>query len=233
MGVGSVKGPVHRLFHSGDTGPFAGFVDIGAQQGAVRSDACWKIGAYGEDGRTFTSRRSRLWTRTGSCAASAAAVMGDVQSRLPSWDEPAERVVAAAMANGTTCSAEAWRVNRARSLDARQPWWRKVRAETEAGDGEGRSMVYCGVFPPSESHDDPPCLICCRARGLVGTLRAEQRAETGQATVHRHHRRAAVDGTTGMFPGAFRQVGDDMYIGGQPTEKALREMKAQGVTTVV
>jgi len=28
-------------------------------------------------------------------------------------------------------------------------------------------------------------------------------------------------------------VGDDMFIGGQPTEKALRELKAKGVTTVV
>src|SRR5262249_41381978 len=29
------------------------------------------------------------------------------------------------------------------------------------------------------------------------------------------------------------RVGDDIYIAGQPTERALREMRAQGVTTVV
>ncbi|HEY2904666.1 MAG TPA: sulfur transferase domain-containing protein, partial [Vicinamibacterales bacterium] len=28
-------------------------------------------------------------------------------------------------------------------------------------------------------------------------------------------------------------VGDDLFIGGQPTEKALRELRAKGVTTVV
>jgi uncharacterized protein (TIGR01244 family) len=39
--------------------------------------------------------------------------------------------------------------------------------------------------------------------------------------------------TTGMFQAKFVSVGDDMFIGGQPTEKALRDLKAKGVTTVV
>ncbi len=39
--------------------------------------------------------------------------------------------------------------------------------------------------------------------------------------------------TTGMFQAKFAKIGDDMYIGGQPTERALRELHAQGVTTVV
>jgi uncharacterized protein (TIGR01244 family) len=39
--------------------------------------------------------------------------------------------------------------------------------------------------------------------------------------------------TTGMFQAKIARVGDDMFVGGQPTEKALREMLAQGVTTVV
>lgn len=38
---------------------------------------------------------------------------------------------------------------------------------------------------------------------------------------------------TGMFQAKFVTVGDDMFIGGQPTEKALRDLKAKGVTTVV
>src|SRR4029453_10140752 len=33
--------------------------------------------------------------------------------------------------------------------------------------------------------------------------------------------------------GAQSVVGKDMFIGGQPTEKALRELKAKGVTTLV
>jgi len=39
--------------------------------------------------------------------------------------------------------------------------------------------------------------------------------------------------TTGMFQAKFASVGDDMFIGGQPTEKAIRDLKAKGVTTIV
>lgn len=39
--------------------------------------------------------------------------------------------------------------------------------------------------------------------------------------------------TTGMFRDRYARVGEDLFIAGQPTEKALREMKAQGVTIVV
>lgn len=37
----------------------------------------------------------------------------------------------------------------------------------------------------------------------------------------------------GLFQAKFVSVGDDMFIGGQPTEKALRELRAKGVTTIV
>src|SRR6266550_2717976 len=37
----------------------------------------------------------------------------------------------------------------------------------------------------------------------------------------------------GLFQAKFVSVGDDMFVGGQPTEKALRELRARGVTTVV
>ena len=36
--------------------------------------------------------------------------------------------------------------------------------------------------------------------------------------------------TTGLFQARFSSVGDDLFIGGQPTEKALRDLKAKGVT---
>ncbi|MGH7679219.1 MAG: beta-lactamase hydrolase domain-containing protein, partial [Gemmatimonadaceae bacterium] len=39
--------------------------------------------------------------------------------------------------------------------------------------------------------------------------------------------------TSGMFQERYAKVGDDLVIAGQPTERALREMKAQGVTTVI
>jgi uncharacterized protein (TIGR01244 family) len=39
--------------------------------------------------------------------------------------------------------------------------------------------------------------------------------------------------TTGMFLAKYARFGDDVFIGGQPTQKALRDLRAQGVTTVV
>jgi uncharacterized protein (TIGR01244 family) len=35
------------------------------------------------------------------------------------------------------------------------------------------------------------------------------------------------------FQDVIARVGDDVFVGGQPTERGLREMRAQGVTTVV
>lgn len=39
--------------------------------------------------------------------------------------------------------------------------------------------------------------------------------------------------TAGLFIARYAKVGDDMFVAGQPTERALRELKAQGVTLVV
>jgi len=39
--------------------------------------------------------------------------------------------------------------------------------------------------------------------------------------------------TTGSFLERAARVGEDIFVTGQPTEHALRELQAQGVTTVV
>ena len=39
--------------------------------------------------------------------------------------------------------------------------------------------------------------------------------------------------TRGLFQDKFASVGDDVFISGQPTAQALRDLHAQGVTTVV
>jgi uncharacterized protein (TIGR01244 family) len=39
--------------------------------------------------------------------------------------------------------------------------------------------------------------------------------------------------STGLFQARFARVGEDVFVAGQPTERALREMHDQGVTTVV
>lgn len=39
--------------------------------------------------------------------------------------------------------------------------------------------------------------------------------------------------TTGLFQERAARVGEDMFVTGQPTERALRQLRAEGVTTVV
>ena len=39
--------------------------------------------------------------------------------------------------------------------------------------------------------------------------------------------------TRGLFQDKFASVGSDVFISGQPTDRALRNLRAQGVTTVV
>jgi uncharacterized protein (TIGR01244 family) len=78
-----------------------------------------------------------------------------------------------------------------------------------------------------------------RARSLATALLAVTFASTASAQrIVKQESLSAVPApvllaTDGMFQDRFAKVGDDMFIGGQPTEKALRELKAQGVTTVV
>lgn len=43
----------------------------------------------------------------------------------------------------------------------------------------------------------------------------------------------AILDTTGMFQEHAVRVGEDVFVSGQPTERALRELDEQGVTTVV
>ncbi len=44
---------------------------------------------------------------------------------------------------------------------------------------------------------------------------------------------AAYIDTTGRYFRNAMQVGEDVFVTGQPTERALRELRAQGVTTIV
>lgn len=59
----------------------------------------------------------------------------------------------------------------------------------------------------------------------------------GQNIVHQRAPGAVPDPVAlpleGLFQAAFVSVGDDLFIAGQPTEKALRELRAKGVTTLV
>ena len=93
----SVAGPKHRVFHSGDTGPFAGFAAIGAAHGPFDLTLI-KIGAYGE---TWPDIHLTPEQAVDAHAKLRGKVLlpihwGTFNLAFHAWDEPAERVVVAA-----------------------------------------------------------------------------------------------------------------------------------------
>ena len=127
----SVAGPQHRVFHSGDTGPFPGFADIGSGYGPFDL-ALIKIGAYDE-----------MWPDIHLTPEQAVDANSKVQGKtlLPihwgtfnlafhDWYEPAERVVRAAVSSGTKIVMP--RPGKSIEPSAAPPvqrWWRKVKPE--------------------------------------------------------------------------------------------------------
>jgi L-ascorbate metabolism protein UlaG (beta-lactamase superfamily) len=127
----SVVGPKHRVFHSGDTGPFAGFADIGNAYGPFDL-ALIKIGAY-----------DQMWPDIHLTPEQAVDANLQIHGKLllpihwgtfnlafHSWSEPAERVVRAATANGTQIVMPA--PGESIEPTVRAPvkyWWRTVRAK--------------------------------------------------------------------------------------------------------
>ena len=124
----SVKGPAHRVFHSGDTGPFAGFSEIGAQQGPFDLTLI-KIGAYGEGWPDIHVTPEQAVDANVSLRGLAMLPIhwGTFNLAFHSWDEPAERVVAAAVKNGTKLFVPRPGESIEPSDTARiTPWWRQV-----------------------------------------------------------------------------------------------------------
>jgi L-ascorbate metabolism protein UlaG (beta-lactamase superfamily) len=131
----SVAGPRHRVFHSGDTGPFAGFAAIGAAHGPFDLTLI-KIGAYGE---TWPD----IHLTPEQAVETHARLRGDLllpihwgtfNMAFHAWDEPAERVVAAAVAGGTrlVMPKPGESIEPATSASppaAVRPWWREVRQD--------------------------------------------------------------------------------------------------------
>jgi uncharacterized protein (TIGR01244 family) len=70
-----------------------------------------------------------------------------------------------------------------------------------------------------------PCLLV-----LAATAQAQKIVGSGKLA--KLPAPVAVD-TSGRFQDAAVRVGDDIFISGQPTAQALRELRAQGVTTVI
>ncbi|WP_406284843.1 MBL fold metallo-hydrolase [Embleya sp. NBC_00896] len=128
-----VAGPRHRVFHSGDSGYFPGFADIGREHGPFDLTMI-QAGAYAE-----------AWPEVHLDPEGAVRAHVELDGRLMlpihwgtfdlaphAWEEPAERSMAAARAQGSGlvvprpgALVEPGLVD---GLDV-EPWWREVAAE--------------------------------------------------------------------------------------------------------
>jgi len=125
----AVAGPTHRVFHSGDTGPFPGVLDIGAKHGPFDLTLI-KIGAYGEGWPDIHLNPEQAVDAHKELRGDLLLPIhwGTFNLAFHAWDEPAERVVAASLANGTRVivprPGESIEPATARPVE---PWWRAVR----------------------------------------------------------------------------------------------------------
>ena len=122
----AVKGPAHTVFHSGDTGPFNGFAAIGLEHGPFDL-TLMKIGAY-----------DNAWPDIHLNPEQAVAAHADLRGKalLPihwgtfnlafhRWDEPADRIVAAATGTTLIMPKPGQSIEPA-SAPSVNTWWRAV-----------------------------------------------------------------------------------------------------------
>ncbi|MEP6999930.1 MAG: MBL fold metallo-hydrolase [bacterium] len=130
-----IRGPVHRVFHSGDTGFFDGLADIGTHHGPFDLTMI-KIGAYGDTwpdihldpeqaARVHTMLRGRVllpihW--------------GTFNLAFHAWDEPAERLlVAAEREHARVVIPRPGQQIEPASLPEPETWWRTSKPAVGRG----------------------------------------------------------------------------------------------------
>ncbi|MBB4895903.1 L-ascorbate metabolism protein UlaG (beta-lactamase superfamily) [Streptomyces olivoverticillatus] len=130
-----VAGPEHRIFHSGDTGYFPGFADIGEQYGPFDATMV-QIGAYSEFWPDIhmtpeEGMRAHVDLQGGDAGAGVMLPIhwGTFNLAPHPWEEPAEGSVAAAAQLGARiavpCPGRPFEPAAGLPLD---PWWRAVAA---------------------------------------------------------------------------------------------------------
>jgi L-ascorbate metabolism protein UlaG (beta-lactamase superfamily) len=125
-----VAGPRHRVFHSGDTGPFPGLAAVGAAHGPFDLTLV-KIGAYGEGWPDIHLTPEQAVDAHRALRGDLLLPIhwGTFNLAFHGWDEPAERVVAAAVAGGTRLvMPRPGESIEPASAPPVKPWWRDVRA---------------------------------------------------------------------------------------------------------
>ncbi|MGW1076024.1 MBL fold metallo-hydrolase [Streptomyces sp. NPDC002537] len=137
-----VAGPEHRVFHSGDTGYFPGFMDIGAQYGPFDATMV-QIGAYSEfwpDIHMTPEEGMRAHVDLQGEAARGIMLpihWGTFNLAPHSWEEPVEGTVAAAGRYGakavTPRPGQPFEPVTGLPFD---PWWRAIALRPATGHPE-------------------------------------------------------------------------------------------------
>ncbi|MGW7051515.1 MBL fold metallo-hydrolase [Streptomyces sp. NPDC054887] len=151
----AVAGPEHRIYHSGDTGYFDGFKDIGAEHGPFDATMI-QIGAYSEYWPDIhmtpaEGMRAHLDLQGVAAHGSAAGPMlpihwGTFNLAPHSWSAPAEGTVTAAEEAGARIALPRPGEPFEPGADALPvaPWWRAVAAGPVAGGPGGGLPAVSG-----------------------------------------------------------------------------------------
>jgi L-ascorbate metabolism protein UlaG (beta-lactamase superfamily) len=130
----AVEGPGHRIFHSGDTGYFPGFAEIGAEYGPFDATMI-QIGAYSEfwpDIHMTPEEGLRAHRDlTGAGGAMLPIHWGTFNLAPHPWAEPGERLLAAAADAGvrTAVPMPGGSFEPSAPSLPRTPWWRGLAGE--------------------------------------------------------------------------------------------------------
>ncbi|WP_240796725.1 MBL fold metallo-hydrolase [Streptomyces sp. RFCAC02] len=131
----AVTGPRHRVFHSGDTGYFPGFAEIGRRLGPFDA-TMMQIGAYSSDywPDIHMTPEEGVQAHLDLSGGTPHGVLlpihwGTFNLALHAWDEPVERTVADAKGRGVTVALP--RPGESFEPDGElptEPWWQAVAA---------------------------------------------------------------------------------------------------------
>lgn len=157
-----VAGDSHRIYHSGDTGYFPGFKEIGAAHGPFDATMI-QIGAYSE-----------YWPDIHMTPEEGMRAHLDLQGDMPHgtmlpihwgtfnlaphpWDEPGEGTFAAAESAGAAIALPLpGQPFEPGSSDApAEPWWRPFVAGAVAEPAAARPRPVTAERPPAAAHEEP------------------------------------------------------------------------------
>ncbi|WP_312876552.1 MBL fold metallo-hydrolase [Streptomyces bohaiensis] len=152
-----VTGPEHRVFHSGDTGYFPGFARIGAEHGPFDA-TMMQIGAYSDywPDVHMTPEEGLRAHQDLDGGVLLPIHWGTFNLALHSWDEPAERTVAAARAADVRCAVPlpGGSFEPAGQLPT-EPWWRPYAVDAPPRDHERAGRNGAGERADSPGPGEP------------------------------------------------------------------------------